>query len=101
MKVEGFNWDAGNKRKGDRHGIPIEMIEDFFRGQVWVGPDPKHSSAEMRFLAVGRSIMGKAMVVAFTFREIEGRKLVRPISARYMHKREARKYEEAFSKIEE
>ena len=39
------------------------------------------------------------MLVAFTFRIREERILIRPISARYMHEKEAKKYEEKGTEI--
>lgn len=40
------------------------------------------------------------MFVAFTLRVKAGLRLIRPISARYMHAKEAKRYEEAFAKNE-
>jgi uncharacterized DUF497 family protein len=40
------------------------------------------------------------MIVVFTFRCREGLRLIRPISARYMHKKEIEKYEKEFAKTE-
>jgi len=40
------------------------------------------------------------MIVVFTLRTINKEVLIRPISARYMHQKEARKYEEEITKIE-
>ena len=37
------------------------------------------------------------MFIAFTFREREEQILIRPVSARYMHKEEIEKYEESSS----
>lgn len=39
------------------------------------------------------------MFVAFTFRNRNGEQLIRPISARYMHEKEAREYEEKSTEI--
>ena len=101
MKVSGFDWDSGNLFKNEaKHDLSREVIEAFFHGTVFVSPDLAHSTKEDRFLAIGRDENGRPMVVAFTFREKSGSKLIRPISARYMHAKEARKYEEAFAKNE-
>ena len=101
MKVDGFDWDTGNSFKNEaKHGLSRDVIELFFGGRVWVGPDPKHSQTEERFLAIGKGPTGKVMVVAFTFREKSGKRLIRPISARLMHAREVRKYEQAFAQNE-
>lgn len=82
----------------EKHGISRESIELFFKARPWIGPDLKHSHAEDRFLAIGKDVHGKHMIVAFTFRSIEqNRKLIRPISARHMHQKEVLKYEQAFT----
>jgi uncharacterized DUF497 family protein len=102
VKVDGFDWDSGNLLKNEaKHGITKDMIETFFHGKVRVGPDPKHSNLEERFLAVGKEPSGRFLIVAFTFRLREGKKLIRPISARYMHASEVRKYDQAFAENEE
>lgn len=93
MRVEGFDWDAGNREKCTKHGLAIHEIEALFQGPVRVAPDIRHSSAEQRLIAVGRSSTGRPVFVAFTLRRIGGQTLIRPISARYMHAEEARRYE--------
>jgi len=98
MKIAGFDWDKGSCTKCERHGVSREEIEAFFLGKVWVAPDPKHSEMEERFLALGRTEEGKPMVVVFTLREGKEGPLIRPISARYMHIKEAKRYEKAFAK---
>lgn len=101
MKVDGFDWDSGNRFKNEaKHGLTREVIEQFFHRKIWVAPDVKHSGTEERFLAIGTDENGKPMIVAFTFRTNAGLRLIRPISARYMHAKEARRYEQAFAKDE-
>ena len=101
LPAQGFHWDRGNIGKCGRHGLKIEDIEDFFRGEIQVLADRAHSLSEERFIAVGRGPQGRAMFVGFTYRECEGALLIRPISARYMHKREAIRYGQAASQIKE
>ena len=102
MKIDGFDWDSGNLMKNEKkHGISHDLIESFFHQKPLVGPDLKHSHAEDRFIALGKDAHGKHMIVAFTFRNSEKvGKLIRPISARYMHQKEVLKYEQAFAKNE-
>lgn len=65
-----------------------------FRAGLQVAPDPEHSTlAEQRFIAVGRTSEGRAAFIAFCWRDGK----VRPISARYMHAREAARYAQALS----
>jgi uncharacterized protein len=102
VKVDGFDWDSGNLLKSEaKHGLTKEVIEAVFLGKIRVGPAPKHSSLEERFLALGNDFSGRCVVVAFTFRIRAGARLIRPISARYMHAKEVRKYEQTFAKNEE
>jgi uncharacterized DUF497 family protein len=92
--ASGLDWDAANLTKCQAHGVSVEDIESLFRGRSLFAPDLAHSAAEDRFIAVGRTGGGRAVFVAFTFRDRAGRRLVRPISARYMHVKEARRYDE-------
>ena len=68
-----------------------------------MAPALKPSADEQRLLADGRSpLNGHPMFVVFTLRGDEDERLIRPISARYMHEREARRYgEEESSGIQE
>jgi predicted DNA binding CopG/RHH family protein len=88
LKVGGFEWDRGNNAKCQRHGVSVGEIEELFQNEPRVAPDPEHSQEEDRLLAVGRTNAGCPLFVAFTLRSREGRLLVRPISARYMHAKE-------------
>ncbi|MCA9466817.1 MAG: BrnT family toxin [Nitrospira sp.] len=100
VQILGFDWDTGNRRKCRQHGLALREIEAFFRQEsVFVMPDIHHSQVEERYIAYGPSPKGRPMLVAFTFRIKEGETLIRPISARYMHAKEAREYEEKSSKI--
>ena len=90
----GFDWDEGNEEKCRKHGVSIAEIESLLRGSPRVAPDLRHSVTEDRYVAVGRGARGRPMFVAFTLREKEGALLVRPVSARYMHRKESERYEE-------
>ena len=91
--IAGFDWDEGNRAKCLKHGVSIAEIEALLRSEPHVAPDPRHSAAEDRFIAVGRNAQGRALFVCFTFRTRDGKRLIRPVSARYMHKKEAETYE--------
>lgn len=99
MRFDGFDWDVGNRGKCRKHGVSVDEIEALFLGAARVGPDPRHSRDEVRFRAVGRSGTGRAIFVVFTWRTRDGRRLLRPISARYMHGKEAEAYEEAIPDV--
>jgi len=94
MKVTGFEWDDGNWPKCGKHGVSREEIEHMF-ASAWVAPDLLHSQKETRYIAVGRNQSGRAMFVAFAIKQVQdGLHLIRPISARFMHDKEAQRYEE-------
>jgi len=98
-RIDGFAWDAGNEAKCERHSLTRPAIEAFFRAGPLVAPDAAHSVAEQRFIAVGRipageEGAGRAAFVAFTIRQVVGARLIRPISARFMHAKEVRRYED-------
>ena len=59
-----FDWDDGNLGKFRKHGLTSEEIEGFFRARPRVAPGPKHSQAEQRFVAVGRTPGGRPAFVA-------------------------------------
>ncbi|HUY37662.1 MAG TPA: BrnT family toxin [Candidatus Binataceae bacterium] len=93
MRVAGFDWDAGNRPKCREHGVSQAAIESMFRGSVAVLPDPAHSKSEERFKAIGKSEAGRWIFVVFTMRIRRGKRLIRPISARFMHNEEVEHYE--------
>ena len=93
MDADGFDWDSANRGKCEKHGLTVTAIETFLSGNPRIAPDLKHSGTELRSVAVGRNSQGRAMFVVFTLRAREGRLLIRPLSARYMHKKEIEGYE--------
>lgn len=88
----GLDWDDGNLAKCQKHGVSIEEIAAMFAGEPFYSPDIVHSVTEQRFLATGRTAQGRPLYVVFTIRERDGGRYVRPISARYMHAKEAALY---------
>jgi len=66
-----------------------------------VAPDPAHSLDEDRLIAVGRSNAGRPVFVAFTFRTKNKRRLIRPVTARYMHAKEIAAYEKESATTED
>lgn len=91
--VEGFDWDAGNVRKNERHGVSqAEAEQVFFDQRLLVVADHKHSQAETRFHALGETLAGRKLHIAFTLRSTG--KMVRVISARDMSRKERAIYEQ-------
>ena len=69
-------------------------IEDLFARRPRIAPDPKHSVDEDRLIAVGRTSTGRHVFVAFTIRTKDQRRLLRSVTARYMHVKEISAYDE-------
>lgn len=93
--IEGFDWDDGNKEKCQKHGLTIEQIEQaFFAPSLLVAPDVKHSQSEQRYIAIAE-LAGRPAFIAFSLRN----RRIRPISARYMHQKEVRKYEKEIAHV--
>ena len=88
----GLDWDDANLSKCQKHGVPVEEIEAMFAGEPKYSPDVAHSIDEQRYLATGRTLEGRPLYVVFTIRDRDGGRYVRPISARYMHAKEAARY---------
>ena len=98
MDIQGFDWDDGNRVKCQSHGVNLEEVESVFVNQPRVYPNVKHKADEERYHAVGRTQEGRYMFVVFAFRENLQGKLIRPISARFMHKKEIDYYEKQIKK---
>ena len=49
-------------------------------------------------MAVGRNNRGRAIFVVFTIRSLDDKRLIRPLTARYMHRKEIEDYEAEDSK---
>ena len=73
--------------------MSIAEIEALFAHALRIAPDPKHSADENRLIAVGRTSTGRPLFVAFTLRTKNKRRLIRPVTARYMHAMEIAAYE--------
>ena len=92
-RISGFDWDAGNARKNEAHGVSAaEAEEAFFNHPLLLLEDRLHSRAEPRFHALGRTSGGRRLHITFTLRD-HGTK-IRVISARDVHRKERRFYDE-------
>ena len=94
MQTDGFDWDEGNWPKCGKHGLTQSEIEEVFSSKPAVLPDRTPVTSETRFNAVGRTRAGRVAFVVFTLRKIADAMLIRPISARYMHKKEVETYDQ-------
>jgi uncharacterized DUF497 family protein len=93
LRANGFDWDTGNRSKCEKHGLSISVIESLFTRPLAILPDEDHAQRERRFCAVGRTDKGRGVFIVFTLRRKGDELLIRPISARYMHKKEIDAYE--------
>jgi uncharacterized DUF497 family protein len=92
-KIEGFDWDAGNARKSEKHGVTqAEAEQVFLNEQVFITPDEKHSESESRYRALGETTGRRRLMVIFTLRQAGT--LVRIISVRNMNAKERKLYEQ-------
>jgi uncharacterized DUF497 family protein len=94
-QITGFEWDDGNSRKSaDKHDVSQAEAESiFFNDPLIVVVDLKHSETERRFHALGRTAQDRLLHITFTLRQ--NGTMVRVISARDMHRKERKIYEQA------
>ena len=91
-RVVGFDWNSGNARKNEKHGVSQSEAEQvFFDPRLLMVPDSGHSTGELRFHALGQTIDGRHLHITFTLRVSET--LIRVISARDMHRKERTFYD--------
>ncbi|MBI4197025.1 MAG: BrnT family toxin [Deltaproteobacteria bacterium] len=90
--LKGFEWDVGNIAKIQSR-LDLATVEFAFHGGPYVAFDEKHSSHEKRWLLVNK-VQERYIFIIFTTRD----RKIRVISARYMRKKEAKKYEDWFKK---
>ena len=94
-QIVGFEWDDGNSRKSaDKHAVSQADAEGvFFNDPLILVEDRRHSDNEQRFNALGKIGQNRLLHVTFTLRH--NGTMIRVISARDMHRRERRYYEQA------
>lgn len=93
-RIAGFDWDAANSAKStDKHEVSsIEAEQVFTNEPLLVVADPKHSATEPRWHALGKTHAGRSLCVTFTLR-FDGTR-IRVSSARDVHRKERRRYEQ-------
>lgn len=95
MQFGGFDWDSGNLPKCLAHGVSLPEIEALFRGDVYVVRDSV-GGGERRTLVFGKGA-GRWVFCVFTWRGAR----IRPVSVRFMHDKEVKRYVEEVSRLEE
>jgi uncharacterized DUF497 family protein len=92
-QITGFDWDSGNARKNEKHGVnQPEAEEVFFNQPLLLLDDLRHRDQEARYHALGKTLDGRRLHVTFTLRNRGTR--IRVISARDMHRKERSIYEQ-------
>lgn len=94
ISVAGFDWDAGNRAKCQKHGVSVAEVEGLFSRPLLIIPDASHSKSEERLRAIGKTAGGRSVFLVFTIRVRAGKRVIRPVSARYMHRKEVKHYEQ-------
>jgi uncharacterized DUF497 family protein len=101
VTFSGFAWDNANRSKCQKHGVSIAEVEHVLaHAATLIVPDLKNMRVEPRFLAIGRTEEERYAFVVFTPRQTRGEILMRPISARYMHRKEIKKYEQEIAGVQ-
>ncbi len=91
-KITSFDWDEGNARKNEKHGVSMAEAEQvFFNTPLLVLEDIKHSRKELRFHALGKTNKVRFLHITFTLRDAAEK--IRVVSARDMHRKERAIYE--------
>jgi hypothetical protein len=100
LEYDGFDWDEGNTAKIESR-VSIKAVEEFFEMKIIFKEDTRHSLSEERFIAMGHTKSPKrCLFVAYTIRIKGNEILIRPISARFTHKKEEEAYEEQVKKLQ-
>ena len=93
-KITNFDWDEGNARKNEKHGVSTAEAEQvFFNAPLLVLEGRKHRVLEARFHTLGKTDKTRLLHITFALRCV-GEK-IRVISARDMHRKERVIYEKA------
>jgi uncharacterized DUF497 family protein len=89
---DGFEWDKGNTTKNlIKHQVTWNEIEEIFLNKpLLIKSDEKHSQAEIRYWALGKTNLNRMLFISFTVRAHK----IRAISAREQNKRERNAYEQ-------
>jgi uncharacterized protein len=93
-RIASFDWDDGNAGKSaEKHKVSQREAEEIFLDpRLLIFVDEKHSGAESRYHAYGRTTADRLLQASFTMRQ--NATLVRVISVRPMSRRERNRYEE-------
>ena len=91
-----FEWDRKKENINiKKHGVTFEQASYVFADPFALNRyDEEHSDEEERWVLLGKSLNETILLVAHTFRDINGKEFVRIISARRATKKEEKSYNE-------
>jgi uncharacterized DUF497 family protein len=92
MKIAGIEWDHGNWPKCGKHGVSQDEIEYVLRNMDFRSRDP--NVTEERYRTALKTPSERSVFVVYTHRVKSSQIYLRPLSARYMHDKEVRAYEQ-------
>jgi uncharacterized protein len=93
-RISGFDWDEGNVRKNEKHGVSMAQAEQvFFNAPLLLLEDVIHSGDELRLHALGVTDEQRALHITLTLRQLGT--LIRVISARDMSRKERAIYDQS------
>ncbi len=90
MVIDSFEWDEDNINHIARHRVTPDEAEEIF-----IGPYALFKTRGGRYLALGRTIMGRYLICVFE--KFSGPTRARVITARDMEDREKRLYKQRVS----
>jgi len=90
-----FSWDVGKAQVNyEKHGVAFEEAATVFAdpgGPDW--EDLEHSRGEKRYKRLGRSVVGRILLIVYTARRTpHGKETIRIISARQASRKERKTY---------
>jgi uncharacterized DUF497 family protein len=90
-----FSWDVRKAQVNyDKHGVTFEDAATVFAvpaGLNWA--DPGHSREEWRCTRLGRSVVGRILLIVYTVRRVlHGNETIRILSARQASRKERKAY---------
>ncbi len=92
--ISGFEWDEGNSRMNEKHGVSTAEAEQvFFNMPLLFFDDILHSQKETRIHVLGKTDDERTLHITVALRQ--SNTLIRVISARDMHRKERIIYEQA------
>ena len=90
-----FSWDTQKAITNyEKHDVPFEEASTVFGDADALNwEDLAHSHGEPRFKRLGRSVVGRILLIVYTVRKVKnGKETIRIISARQSNRKERKAY---------